>query len=232
VSDGLGFDVISPVSEGGKFYLLLSELMKDYTYQPTDGANWEINVPLIIPNILAYTHLGELVLPSGAFDTSLLGSLASIVRAAEWVATGKRNIHAVTVMGDDLGVFLTNDQKLPDIIEISETDPVDEKFKHCLGWNYMDPYKPHPDGLKFTGDDPVGTKSGVVGQTKRITHKRKLSYEEIRTVVGLYKGELDDGRTFLDVVRCIPKSEENYPRKIRELIIRDGTTKGRSQTVS
>jgi hypothetical protein len=219
-SDGLGFDVLSPVTMGGQYYVKLADYMDQYHYIPTDGANWEINVPKIIPDILAYTTLGELVLPSGSFDTSLLGSLASIVRAALWVRSGISGIVAISVMGDDLGVFVKNKNvKLPDIPEISETDPADMKYKYCLGWSYLDPMKPHPCGFKGTGDDPKGTRSARVGYHQPITLKRKLSYDEIRTLVGLYKGVFDDGRTFLDIIRALPESEENYPRKIRSWIV-------------
>jgi hypothetical protein len=224
VSDGLGFKVLSPVTMGGQYYVELAEYMDKYHYVPTDGANWEINVPKLIPNILAYTVLGEKVLPSGSFDTSLLGSLASIVRAAKWIKDGVSGIEAISVMGDDLGVFVRNKNvKLPDIPEISETDLADMKYKYCLGWSYLNPSKPHPCGIKGTGDDPKGTQNSRVGSTVPLTARRKLSYQEIRTLVGLYKGMFDDGRTFLDLIRALPTSEENYPRQIRSWIIENGS---------
>lgn len=206
--------VHSPVISGGEFYIKMSELMSTHTYAATDGANWEINVPTIIPNILAYTYVGgqHFVLPSGSHDTSLLGSLASLVFAADL-----KGVEAISVQGDDLGLFYKNRVLYRDVPGISELDPMDSKLKYVLGYSFLDPDKPHSIGIKLTTD------SAEYMDNRNISNpgppkSRKLTPDAIARWIAVYTGELEDGTTLLEELKKLPAGSEMYPRKTMEMI--------------
>jgi hypothetical protein len=213
VGDAAGLEVHSPVVEGGEFYVKVSELMNDYQYAATDGANWEINVPYIMPDLLAYTSVGEVVLPSGSHDTSLLGSLASLVLA------GSINVaEIISVQGDDLGLFYNGRLRYKDIPGISELDVDDTRFKYILGYSYENPEFPHSCGIKLTTDSAenmIPRKVGSVGPPI----SRKLNYREIERYICIYTGILENGESLLTELRHLPAGVEFYPRKTKEMLM-------------
>lgn len=212
---GLKDKVWTPIIMGGKYYSQLCELMEQYNFIAADGVNWEANIPSFIDGILAYTYIGRKMLPSGAFDTSLLGSMATMLVAS----TIRGKIIIITILGDDLGIFVDGELKWIGYRGLMEIDPLDTKYKYSLGYSYYDPRKPHAIGIKLTTDSPEKMIPYEVGDIYDTNFKRKMSDQEIKITACVYKGLFPDGRTIPEVIEKVEPGWDNFPRMIQEKLI-------------
>jgi hypothetical protein len=212
MADALGVEVLSPVTHGGEYYVKLAELLQDNQYIATDGVNWEQNLPSILPDIVAYTYIGAWALPSGAFDTSEVGGLGSCCIAPKVASKIQGHVKAFCIQGDDLGVIYSGSSGYKGIPYLSSLDLMDTRLKFNLGYSYVEPMKFHPIGIKLSADSADKMHPIKIGGKAILT--RKLSNEEIRVTIGIYKGELDDGRTLVDVMKSIEADTDNWPRRV------------------
>lgn len=215
-------EVHYPYVEGGNIFTLASEFFKDgYNFYARDGKSWDASVGTILGKSFAplMTYMrGVNVLPSGASDTSLDGTIANL--AASRNMTGH-----IIILGDDNNQFT---KQKPNVLRVPwiEDQPDDTKYKYILGVSFYNPDVPRIIGMKVMSDRadkniPVNYNLA----SDEFSQPGRHTPQEISIWAGMYLGKFGDD-TLINRLRKQPIEKEDYisPGKIMEDIIKKPTT--------
>jgi len=197
--------VLSPVIHGGEVYGAASEAMRgneDVTivlgddvniYKSGkqwafDGANWESSVGTILgpPFYGTKSFFGNSYhLPSGVFDTTIDGTIASL-----WVYSQSEEMR--------------KGQDIPGIMERQEQD---EEVNFMLGMSYAaDPDHPRLQGLKMSLDRADSIVPLPPGRNLELVQPKRTDEQRERWYLG-YHGTTPDGGSLLDFLTKIEPEE-------------------------
>jgi hypothetical protein len=134
------------LTEGGQVFEAFARYAEsDARYVANDGKNWEASVGLLLGPAFS-TLMMKIArlsfLPTGAFFTTILGTMASIIQCR--FDTGIKFQH-----GDDESTYNSVDKRYPWV----EEDKMDTKFVLFLGTAFgFDPRRPRICGIKLMSD--------------------------------------------------------------------------------